>query len=235
MEAGISASPPTTSSTSSLDAPLLVPTRQSKFWFQDGSIILHVENATYKVHRSVLESYSSVLRERFSKACHDGIQRSQGEGQVPSVKLEDVSNNDFMQFLALLYPRDFQDRESLTPTQWSSLLTMSHTFQIPSLRKLAISFISSTASDVDKIAFGHMHGVKEWLLPSYDALANRNDPLTVEEGWRLGVDVVVRIAKARELRLTLGERWSEVGGEVLRRIFEDLELPLEGAGIDADM
>ena len=45
--------------------PTLVARRSERFWFNDGSIILQVENTQSRVHRSLLASYSTVFDDLF--------------------------------------------------------------------------------------------------------------------------------------------------------------------------
>lgn len=44
-------------------APL---TRSPELWFEDGSVVLHVESTLFRVHRSILSSNSEVFRDMFS-------------------------------------------------------------------------------------------------------------------------------------------------------------------------
>lgn len=65
------------------------------------------------------------------------------------------------------------------------------------IRELAVSKLTSLASAVDKLALGHEFGVTEWLAAGYAELCTRRHPLSVEEGRKLGVEAVVRIAEMK--------------------------------------
>ena len=40
--------------------------QRSRFWFDDGNVILQAENAQFRVHRSLLSLHSNVFRDMFS-------------------------------------------------------------------------------------------------------------------------------------------------------------------------
>lgn len=54
-------------------------------------------------------------------------------------------------------------------------------------------------SDVDRIATYQNHAIdKNYLIPRYAALCEREQPLTLEEGMQLGMATTLMIARARE-------------------------------------
>lgn len=66
------------------------------------------------------------------------------------------------------------------------------------MKLLSIHRLSFTASPIDKIVLGRRYNISEWLGGAYEAVCTRSDPLTVEEGIRLGVEDAVRIAAVRQ-------------------------------------
>lgn len=57
-------------------------------------------------------------------------------------------------------------------------------------------------SDVNKVAFAREFEVKDWLAPALTRLCQRNEPLTSEESWKLGVDSLLLVSRIREEKLT---------------------------------
>lgn len=55
-----------------------------------------------------------------------------------------------------------------------------------------------TAIPVDKIVLGRRYGISDWLPGAYEAVCTRADPLTVEEGMKLGVEDIINISAARQ-------------------------------------
>lgn len=43
-----------------------LPVRSKRIWFDDGNVVLQVENTQFKVHKSVLALHSNVLRDMFA-------------------------------------------------------------------------------------------------------------------------------------------------------------------------
>lgn len=86
----------------------------------------------------------------------------------------------------------------MTAAAWASVLHLASQWDFPSIQELAIQSFTPSASDVDKVVLGHRYGFEGWLLPGYTGLVERKEPLTPEEGMRLGVEDVVLINKARE-------------------------------------
>lgn len=81
---------------------------------------------------------------------------------------------------------------------WASVPHLASIWDFPSIRELAIESFEPSATDVDKVVLGHKYGHHEWLLPGYSGLVAREEPLTMEEGTRLGMRDVVDINNARE-------------------------------------
>jgi hypothetical protein len=53
------------------------------------------------------------------------------------------------------------------------------------------------ASAIDKALLGKRHGIKPWVMGAYSELCTREKPLSIEEGRRLGVDLVIKINELR--------------------------------------
>jgi len=54
-------------------------------------------------------------------------------------------------------------------------------------------------SPVDRLVIAYGLHVTGWLRPAFVALCMRDEPLTIEEGRRLGIDVIVCINEVRDL------------------------------------
>jgi len=86
----------TQATTPCADGPLLA--RHPTFWYEDGSVILNVETTSFRVHRSILCSYSTVFSDMFS------LPHSSEEVQddCPVVDLPDQVD-DFVCLMQMLY------------------------------------------------------------------------------------------------------------------------------------
>jgi len=193
-------------------------TESNRFWFDDGSVILRVQETFYKMHRSLLEAHSKVLREKFLVGSP-----TQKRPDLYPIALEGFESHDFERFLTLIYPLDYTERETFASKEWVSILTVASQLQFESIRKLAIKHLSKDASDIDRVVLGHLYGVHEWLLSAYRALTLREESLTQNEGRRLGVDDVVRIAQARDRRRS--DVFGSCSWGVMREIFGPYPIP----------
>ena len=77
--------------------------RHPEFYFDDGNIILLVENDLYNVHRSILARHSNAFLGMFELPQGPGIQ--EGLTDENPVRLPETRSTDFELLLLTLYPR----------------------------------------------------------------------------------------------------------------------------------
>lgn len=87
-----------------------------------------------------------------------------------------------------------------TVKEWTAVLSFATQFNLKSVRALAIKKLTPLASAVEKIFEGTLYGVNEWILPSLVELCTRDEFLTLEESFMLGVRDLHLVASVRELR-----------------------------------
>ncbi|KZP19789.1 hypothetical protein FIBSPDRAFT_862273 [Athelia psychrophila] len=165
-------------------------TRHSEYYFKDGNVVFLIEETLYNVHRYFFERDSAHFRSI--------LESVQGVDDKGTIVLADVSCSDFNEFLAILYPADFRRPTQKTTAQWTSVLHLAAKWGFESIRLLAIDNLAATAIPVDKIVLGRRYGISDWLPGAYETVCTRVDSLTVEEGMKLGVEDIIRIAAARQ-------------------------------------
>lgn len=126
---------------------------------------------------------------------------------------------------------------TLPPRLTSAILKLAAEWKFESIRFLAISKLAPIASPIDKIILGRKYNVEFWLHHAYIAVCMRPEPLTREEGRRLGVDDVIDICAIRQQR-SIGLRddrdsVSSLSNDVIDRF--DLKGDLKSLGIINDM
>src|SRR5882762_2998724 len=94
--------------------------------------------------------------------------------------------------------RNFKQHDVTTVKGWSSILKLATQWGFTSIRELSVDALGRIASPVERLALAHAYDIDEWLLPAYSSLCQRAEPLTTEEGRRIGVDDVVLISQVRE-------------------------------------
>lgn len=123
--------------------------------------------------------------------------------------------------------------DEMTPSEWTSVLRLSTMWGFETLRDLAISTLSTLFSlpsfnsyldPVERACLARDYHVDDWLLPALNALAQREDPLTVEEAMRLGWELAMQVANVRESfvawneKAAVGPRGSRAPIDYTRRI-----------------
>ncbi|KZP29634.1 hypothetical protein FIBSPDRAFT_176901 [Athelia psychrophila] len=166
-------------------APIEAYPMHERFCFPAENIYFLVEGVLYSVHRYFFERDSSSFA-------------GQGLSKQEPMVLANVSTHDFDLFLSILYPTSFGVHPASTVEEWSGILYIADKWSFLSIRTLTIAQIAPIASAVDKIVFGRLYGINEWLAGAYQAVCTRPDALTLEEGRRLGVDDAIRINAIRQ-------------------------------------
>lgn len=94
---------------------------------------------------------------------------------------------------------DFRQPTKKTTAQWTSILHLAAKWNFENIKLLAIDNLTAHAAPIDKIVLGKRYGITEWLPSAYETVCTRADPLTVEEGMKLGIEDTVRISAARQV------------------------------------
>ncbi|KAF7973584.1 hypothetical protein HWV62_14870 [Athelia sp. TMB] len=168
-------------------------TKHPHYFFEDGNIVFLVEGTLYNVHRYFFARDSAHFRSIF------GLKGVEGIDEYRPCALSDVNCADFDEFLAILYPTDFLHPTEKSIEQWTSILHLSAKWGFESIKLLAIDRLTAHAAPIDKIVLGRRYDINKWLPGAYEAVCMRADPLTVEEGTKLGVEDTVRISAARQI------------------------------------
>ncbi|KZP25637.1 hypothetical protein FIBSPDRAFT_667694, partial [Athelia psychrophila] len=118
--------------------------------------------------------------------------------ETSPIALSDVNCSDFDEFLTILYPSDFRRPAEKATAQWTSILHLAAKWGFENIQLLAIDNLTASAIPVDKIVLGRRYGISDWLPGAYEAVCTRADPLTIEEGVKLGMEDAIRISAARQ-------------------------------------
>ena len=86
-----------------------------------------------------------------------------------------------------------------TPAEWTSVLDIADKFNFTAVRDLAIRRLLECAPPIDKVVLGHRFEERRLLIPGYKDLCCRYNPLTLEEGLKLGMEDVIIIQQTREI------------------------------------
>ncbi|KAJ6615349.1 hypothetical protein B0H10DRAFT_2191032 [Mycena sp. CBHHK59/15] len=140
------------------------------FWFDDGTVVLQVENTLYRVYRGLLSSRSTVFRDTFSIP-QPVEERVEIEG-CPVVQLHDKAR-DFTCFLkALHHYGSYKNCPVSGFAELESVLRLSDKYDVPLLRDSMTSILSDLyPSSLDKWADRKHHpGYTAFIRDNFSAL-----------------------------------------------------------------
>ncbi|KAH7871990.1 uncharacterized protein C8R40DRAFT_1267135 [Lentinula edodes] len=176
----------------------LSPKYHHRYYFYDGSVLILVHNTLYKIHQCFFRHFTQL--QLFHHSMQQGYTRSVDPRFESVFSIADVQGSQTIQLrgiecrqfdivLSLFYPIDLLEPQPKTFADWSDILHVAHTIDIPPVRTLAISKISQlgpkVVPPVDKIVLADKYGIKEWFLPAYMELVGRMEDLSVEECEKL--------------------------------------------------
>jgi hypothetical protein len=101
--------------------------------------------------------------------------------------------------------KDSQSSDLLTSEEWISVLKLSTMWLFQDIRAKAIKALGSLTLSmdlIDKIVIARKFAVSAWLVPSLHALVQREKPLDLSEGNRLGLEWALKVAEVREYGAT---------------------------------
>ncbi|CAA7258932.1 unnamed protein product [Cyclocybe aegerita] len=127
-----------TGSGSETDAPLTVTFKRSKYWFDDGNVILQAEDTQFRVHRSMLAHQSAVFKDMFGMPQPEQPQDAMLDG-CPIVPLGDKAA-DVEHVLAVFYDNynSFDLRKQLAMSPLSAFLRLGKKYGIEFLQNEAL-------------------------------------------------------------------------------------------------
>lgn len=82
--------------------------RDKEFWFEDGNVILVVEDVEFRVYKGILAERFPVFRDMFSSSQPDvpEMVADHGDPSCPIVHLPGDSARDWLHVLRMFMPRD---------------------------------------------------------------------------------------------------------------------------------
>ncbi|TFK65315.1 hypothetical protein BDN72DRAFT_773503 [Pluteus cervinus] len=130
----------------------------------------------------------------------------------------DFNDTDLERFLAVLFPSVYGQYDASSVEEWASVLKVAHEWEFESIRKLALAQIEPIATAVDEVVFGKGYDVPAWTEKGRIRLCRREEPITPEEGVRLGLEEVLKISDIRQ-RIRPGNLFAVVDSSVIRALF----------------
>ncbi|KAL5523839.1 hypothetical protein ACEPAG_8012 [Sanghuangporus baumii] len=202
--------------------------KDTEFYFN--LVTFKVENCLFRVPRHELERQSTVFCDMFRLPPVEGRESAEGGNDDNPILLDPVSKDAFKLLLKLLYPPQSEDiSSSLTLEQCASLLKVTHMWDFERINHIIKNRIRNdlwtTISCADKIKFAHDYEIKDWYSDAYYDLATRSKPLSIEDGWELGLEFSIKMGHVRER--VAGAFGATQKEREARRAVDDIFFPIQ--------
>ncbi|KAF8145502.1 hypothetical protein K438DRAFT_1991792 [Mycena galopus ATCC 62051] len=179
-------------------------TQHIAYWFDDGSIVVRVDNSTiYKIHLSLLTKLSSIMNSILTipdgKAPDDPTR--EGTLMYP-LFLPGTKAEEFNDFLFWIYRTEWESLDSQNEREriCTHLLKLSHLWDIAVGKSYAISVLETmNLSPIRRLELAGMFTITDWVQPAVASIINnklRN--LTDDDVRAIGWKVYSILAKAKE-------------------------------------
>ncbi|KAL5528369.1 hypothetical protein ACEPAF_7505 [Sanghuangporus sanghuang] len=194
--------------------------KDDEFYFN--FVTFKVENCLFRVPRHELEQQSTVFHDMFGLPPVGGKENVEGESDNNPILLDSVSRDVFKLLLKLLYPPRSKDiSSSLTLEQCTSLLKVTHMWDFERINLIIKNRIRKdlwpTIPCADKIKLAHDYEIKDWYADAYCDLAIRTKPLSVEDGWKLGLEFSIKMGQVRERVAAAASKPNEMRKQAVAR------------------
>ncbi|KAJ7058092.1 hypothetical protein C8F01DRAFT_1149519 [Mycena amicta] len=185
--------------------------KHDKYYYEDGNLVVQAGDTLFRV-------WDGIIR-RHARGFPVPNPEKPTSDDNPLV-LEAVSSTDFERLLWILYPPVLGQCLASTSADWTAILALSTKFSLSDVRDLAIRELGKLSLDpVEKIALQQTYTIdKKWAADAFVALCTRGPPLEVEEGKKLGIEMTVQVAGAREKL----DKWGRKKPEEVKKVVTEV-------------
>ncbi|KAF7296492.1 hypothetical protein HMN09_01055900 [Mycena chlorophos] len=106
--------------------------RSTKYWLDDGNVILQVESTQFRLNKSTLSFYSPVFRDMFSLPLPPDEPLVEN---CPVVVLAGDRSEDWLYLLEVMFPPEYRPDKKPTITELAAVLRLSQKYDIANFRR----------------------------------------------------------------------------------------------------
>ncbi|KAF7299339.1 BTB domain-containing protein [Mycena indigotica] len=120
------------------DDDYLVPpitSRSVDYWFEDGNVILQVQQTQFRLSKSILSMHSPIFHSMFSLSLPENEPLCEG---CPVVVLSGDASEDWEHLLGVIFPKDCFSFEQPYLHQISAILRLSKKYDLAGFRKYCV-------------------------------------------------------------------------------------------------
>ncbi|TRM62315.1 hypothetical protein BD626DRAFT_404035 [Schizophyllum amplum] len=208
--------------------------RHEEYYINGGDLHLVVDRTRFRIHRYFYERESEFFRRILLAPASPGATR-QGTSDENAIELDYVSSDEFAKFNWVFYNPKYSlyDKSS---KDWIIILRLAYRWGFPNVHGLAVRELDKLyVPDIERVSIYQDYAVdRRKLVPCYAAIAERAQPLSLDEGERLGLETVIMLAQAREYARAgpqhdlapAGLRQDEME-EIVKEVFDIEALPVD--------
>ncbi|KAK2467401.1 hypothetical protein APHAL10511_000636 [Amanita phalloides] len=173
-------------------------TPHDEYFLSGGDLYIMVDHVQFRVHRFFFERESPYFRSMLTGPASPGAHKP-GTAESTAIILDELKPTEFARFLWVFYNPKYSIYNA-SVDDWTGILTLAHRWAFHEVKALAVRELEKLDSpDIDRIVTYHDCQVdRNLLIHRYAALCQREEPLTLEEANRLGMQTTVNIVTARE-------------------------------------
>ncbi|KAL5531811.1 hypothetical protein ACEPAF_5374 [Sanghuangporus sanghuang] len=194
------------------------PLHSLRFWFEDGTVVIRVQNTLYKLYKGILTRQSDYFLKNISAVLKLPVTTEEttcstpclvGVGSESQPLILSANKDDFELLLSYMFPEDYDFRSTFTVPKWAAIAQISEELQIYSVRAAAVSNVLNSASPSQLIALARKHYLPACYIEGFRQLCQRESSMTLKEGEEIGLATTIKVAYARDM-LAKGSKWSEI-------------------------
>ncbi|KAJ3573848.1 hypothetical protein NP233_g2180 [Leucocoprinus birnbaumii] len=127
------------------------------------------------------------------------VPKSDGTGDDLVQLGDEIKKDDFLQLLRAVYPREYNNPETLSQSQWQAVLRLSKIFGMDDVSQKAarnLKDIFFAGDPVDGLTCAKENKLDDWIAPLINKIVQKKRELTEEELEKVGVPLAMKIAWA---------------------------------------
>ncbi|KAG8679348.1 hypothetical protein FRC09_019033 [Ceratobasidium sp. 395] len=175
------------------------------FFIEAEMVTIQAENTLFNVHKQQLQR-SETFRDMFDMGEQNNL-KAEGSSFENPIKLDGISASDFESFLMALYSHECPgcgDRPFMEKTRFTGAdriipaLRLADMWNFAHHRDYLLDVAFATLGLIDQIVLAQQYNVRKQLEELYVQLCQHNDPLTLEEAKKIGLEGAITVGRVRE-------------------------------------
>jgi len=183
------------------------PSRHHPFYFEDGTVVLRMQNTLFKIHQHFLTRHSPVFKDLFTL---NNPSSDEGMDDDHPIFLPGDDPVDFCRLLHVFYRDDPIKIPNFTAEQWLSVLVFSTKYDMATIRESTIEqlqIVSPRLDPIRQIVAARKFDCAVLVDEPIQALVTRAERLTLEEMGSLPIADLHAIVDRREGRAGFRCSW----------------------------